>query len=157
VQRAEWEDAVGNLPELKGAYFPADFQPLADAGLIECVDGAAEIVPGVSVRPAKGHTRGHQIVDIANRGSADGPQRAVYLGDLCPMTPHLRTFWTLAYDQFPLDVRRTKPVVLDEIVRRGWLAIFDHDVKTKAAHLAYDARGEVALKPTAPPERPDSG
>jgi glyoxylase-like metal-dependent hydrolase (beta-lactamase superfamily II) len=141
VQHSEWDDAAADLPELKGSYFPADFQPLAGAGLLELVDGAAELVAGVSVRPAKGHTRGHQIVDITA-----GEERVVCLGDLCPMTPHLRTFWTLAYDQFPLDVRRTKPVVLEEIVRRNWLAIFSHDPRTRAARLAYGEKPGVVVQ-----------
>jgi glyoxylase-like metal-dependent hydrolase (beta-lactamase superfamily II) len=143
VQRAEWDDATGRIPELKGSYFPHDFQPLADAGQLELVEGAAELVPGVSVRPVKGHTRGHQVVDIASGGL-----QAVYLGDVCPMTPHLRPFWTMAYDQFPLETRRNKPVVLDEIVQNHWLAIFDHDPRTRAAHLAYDAKSNLVLEET---------
>ena len=142
VQRAEWEDATGNRPELKGSYFPRDFQPLADAGLIELVDGAAVVAPGVSVRPVRGHTRGHQIVDIKSGGV-----RAVYLGDVCPMTPHLRPFWTMAYDQFPLDTRRNKPPILDEIAAHNWLAIFDHDPRTRAARLTADAKSSLSAGP----------
>lgn len=142
VQRSEWEDATAGRPELKGSYFPRDFQPLADAGLIELVDGAAEVAPGVSVRPVRGHTRGHQVVDITSGGV-----QAVYLGDVCPLTPHLRTFWTMAYDQFPLDTRRNKPVVLEEIAARNWLAIFDHDPQTRAARLTIDVESNLSCGP----------
>lgn len=140
IQRREWDDATGDIPELRGSYFTADFLPLDEAGLVELVDGEAEVMPGVFVHLAPGHTRGHQIVELRHED-----RRAVYLGDLCPLVPHLRTFWTMAYDQFPLEVRRNKPRVLEEIVGEGRLALFDHDLQTKGAYLSRDARGNIVV------------
>lgn len=134
VQRSEWEDAVGNLPELAGSYFPSDFVPLEQAGLLDLVEGDSEIVPGVTTRLTGGHTRGHQVVCIeSDRGSA------VCLADLCPTTAHLPTFWTMAYDQFPLVVRREKPLLLSDIAAHRRVALFAHDPRIKAAHLSRDA------------------
>ena len=73
IQRAEWEDANGNIPELAGAYYPDDFAPLHAAGLVQLIEGDAEVVPGISTQVTDGHTRGHQIIHIqsaANRPSA---------------------------------------------------------------------------------------
>ena len=39
VQRAEWDDAVSNAPELAGAYNADDFAPLEKAGLLELIEG----------------------------------------------------------------------------------------------------------------------
>ncbi|HVJ68361.1 MAG TPA: MBL fold metallo-hydrolase [Caulifigura sp.] len=144
VQKVEWEDATSNKPELAGAYFSNDFLPLAEAGLVELVDEDAEVVPGVSVRRTNGHTRGHQIVMLASGGHT-----ACYLGDLCPLTPHLRTFWSMSYDQFPLTVRTSKPVVLSGIADGGQVAIFGHDPKCRFARIRRDDRGhsEWLLEP----------
>jgi glyoxylase-like metal-dependent hydrolase (beta-lactamase superfamily II) len=140
VQRAEWEDATGNVPELKGSYFPTDFLPLADAGLTQLVDGDADIVPGVSVRRTGGHTRGHQVVVVQS-----GDARGIYLGDVCPLKTHLRIFWTMSYDQSLLDVRRVKPPLLGEIVETGSHALFDHDPDVRAARLSRNAKGDFEI------------
>jgi glyoxylase-like metal-dependent hydrolase (beta-lactamase superfamily II) len=50
--------------------------PLREAGLLELVDGETEIVPGMSIVSAPGHTPGHMVVSIAA-----GPGSAMYLGD----------------------------------------------------------------------------
>jgi glyoxylase-like metal-dependent hydrolase (beta-lactamase superfamily II) len=141
LQRAEWEDATADLPELAGSYFRNDFEPLADAGLVELVDGQAEPVPGVSLLQTGGHTRGHQAVYLRS-----GSQIAAYLGDLCPTPAHLRTLWCTAYDQFPLTVRRTKSQILAEAVDNRWLVIFGHCPEIKAAYLARDKKGDVVVQ-----------
>jgi glyoxylase-like metal-dependent hydrolase (beta-lactamase superfamily II) len=137
IQKIEWNDATSNKPELAGAYFPQDFRPLAEAGLTQIVDEASEIVPGVSTRRTNGHTRGHQIVTLTSQGKS-----AWYLGDLCPLVPHLRTFWSMAYDQFPLTVRTTKPVILKEIADGEHLAVFGHEPQWRFAHIRRDEHSE---------------
>ena len=85
IQQREWDDATGNLPELARAYNERNFLAIQESGQLHLVDGDAAVLPGVSVRLTGGHTRGHQVVIVESRG-----QRAVYLGDLCPTTAHLR-------------------------------------------------------------------
>ena len=142
VQRIEWEDATGNLPELAGAYFPDDFALLEEAGLLELLDGAAEPVPGITTRLTGGHTRGHQIVMLES-----GDESAVCLGDMCPTSAHLGTFWTLAYDQFPLDVRRTKPVLMNDICAHDRLVLFSHDPNTLSARISAAGNGGWIVRP----------
>jgi glyoxylase-like metal-dependent hydrolase (beta-lactamase superfamily II) len=139
VQRIEWEDATGDRPELAGSYYKDDFLPIAEAGLIELVEDERELFPGISVRRTPGHTAGHQIVRLSSGGKT-----AVYTGDFCPITPHLQTFWSMAYDQFPLDVRRLRPVILGEIADQGHLAIFGHDPNVVFATLQRTPRGDFA-------------
>jgi glyoxylase-like metal-dependent hydrolase (beta-lactamase superfamily II) len=140
VQRTEWDDAISNLPELAGAYYPDDFAPLERAGLVELVDGDVRIAPGITAQLTGGHTRGHQIVRFE---SAD--ESAVCLADICPTTAHLPTFWTMAYDQFPLSVRRTKPVILNDIAEHNRIALFSHDPHITAARLSRDTNNEWSV------------
>lgn len=139
VQRAEWDDAISGLPELAGAYHLDDFVPLEKAGLLHVMEGDAEIVPGVFVQLTGGHTRGHQIVRIESAGES-----AVCLADMCPTTAHLRTFWTMAYDQFPLDIRRKKPSILNDIADNQRLALFSHDPDVVGARLKRESANEWA-------------
>ena len=141
VQRAEWEDAMSNVPELAGSYFPRDLLPLEESRLVRLVDGEAEVLPGIRVHRTGGHTRGQQIVYLG-----EGERQAVYLADLCPFAAHMRTFWSMAYDQFPLEQRRIKPRVLGEAADRDWAVLFDHDPRTAAARIGRDPRQEFSVR-----------
>ncbi|MEX2216535.1 MAG: MBL fold metallo-hydrolase [Phycisphaeraceae bacterium] len=141
VQAREWQDAAGDAPELRGTYEKEHFVPLHDAGLLDTIEGDRELLPGLSVRLTNGHTGGHQAIILGH-----GDRRAIYLGDLCPTTAHLRTFWSMGYDQFPLAQRRSKLAVLGEAADKGWLVIFDHDPKVRAAYLRRDSREEFVVR-----------
>jgi glyoxylase-like metal-dependent hydrolase (beta-lactamase superfamily II) len=143
IQRTEWEDANGNIPELAGAYYSDDFAPLHAAGLVQLIDGDAEVVPGIRTQVTNGHTRGHQIIHIQSHGES-----AVCLADLCPTAAHLKSFWTMAYDQFPLRVRHIKPIVLNELVDQNRVALFSHDPHIVAARLERKSESEWIAKPT---------
>lgn len=141
VQRFEWEDALAVLPELAGAYSLDDFMPIERAGLLEIVEGDAQIVPGVTTQFTGGHTRGHQIVRLQS-----GDRSAVCLADICPTAAHLPTFWTMAYDQFPLAVRRIKPLIINDIADHNRVALFSHDPHINAARLSRDSDGEWTVE-----------
>lgn len=143
VQKDEWNDANANLPELAGAYFHDDFKPIELAGLLELVDGDAELHPGIRVEQSGGHTRGHQIIQLESEG-----QRAVFLADLCPLAAHLPTMWSMAYDQDPLHVRRTKPAILGRAADNDSLLIFEHDPEIRAARIQRDAKNDFAIRAT---------
>lgn len=141
IQQHEWDDATADLPELTGNYFKRDFLPLQEAGQLELIDGEAELIPGLTCRLTGGHTRGHQIIHLSSGG-----HQAIYPADLCPSTAHLRTFWTMAYDQYPLALRRIKPRVLGDAADQQWLVIFDHDPQVQAAYLTRDPKQEFAVR-----------
>lgn len=145
VQSIEWEDAAARKPELLGSFFEEDFLPLEEAGLVEKVGPVAEILPGLTLRLVGGHTRGMQIVEIGRRPG--GVPAAVCLADLAPTVHHLRTFWHVSYDQFPLDVRRAKPVVLGKVADEGSLVLFCHDVAIRQAYLKRDPKQEFIAEP----------
>jgi len=142
VQQIEWDDAVSGRPELAGAYSPADFLPLKEAGLVTLVDEAQEICPGITTQRTDGHTRGHQLVSLTSAG-----QTAVYVGDVCPMAGHVRALWTMAYDQYPLTTRRTKPDILGRIADQKQIAILSHDPHAMIVRLRRDDRSEFKIVP----------
>ena len=96
VSRLEWDDATKGLPELQTAYLLDNLLPLADGGQLVLLDGDPAIVPGLTAFCTGGHTRGHLAVKFCSAG-----QTAMFLGDLCPTTAHLRRMWCTAYDVYP--------------------------------------------------------
>jgi glyoxylase-like metal-dependent hydrolase (beta-lactamase superfamily II) len=140
VQQEEWDDAIADRPELAGAYFKDDFLPIADQDKLNLLQGDSEVIPGIRVMKTGGHTRGHQIVYIESKG-----ETAVYLADLCPLVGHLPDMWSMAYDQFPLETRRTKPKVLSEAADKDWLVIFGHDADINTGRLIRNKKGELVV------------
>ena len=122
VTRLEWEDATSGAPELTGSYPTENFAVLQSASRLELVDGESEILPGLWTRVTGGHTRGHQALLFESAG-----QVALYPGDLCPVTTHLRRMWCAAYDVYPLETRRRKPELLGAAADQGWWVLWDHD------------------------------
>ena len=142
VQRIEWNDAISGRPELKGAYFPDDFSPLEEAGLLTLIDEDVEIAPGITTQRTDGHTRGHQLVSLNSGG-----ETVTYPADVCPMVGNVRAMWTMAYDQYPLTTRRTKPKILGRIADQNHIAVLAHDPKMKIVRLRRDERTEFTVLP----------
>lgn len=140
INRWEWEDALSGAAELRGAYPLENLLPLDEAGQVRLVDGSETIVPGLRTRHTGGHTRGHQVLQFESAGKT-----AVYLGDLCPTHTHLRQLWCMAYDTFPLDTRRQKPLVLGEAADHDWLILWDHDPDMAAARIARHDKAEFTV------------
>jgi glyoxylase-like metal-dependent hydrolase (beta-lactamase superfamily II) len=130
VQRSEWEFALDCDPRSKAAYLADDFLPVADAGLVEFVDGDAEILPGVELRLTGGHTPGNQVVIFRA-----GDVAAAMTGDLIGTRPQLRRAWNSGGD---LDVVRAlaeKGRLLDEAAARRWLLVLGHETEQPAGYL----------------------
>jgi glyoxylase-like metal-dependent hydrolase (beta-lactamase superfamily II) len=135
VQRAEWAHATHPDPRSRAAYIDDDLLPVAEAGLLELVDGEAEVVPGVVLRQTGGHTPGHQMIVV--RASED--LACAMTGDLVALRPNLRIPWVASAD---LDVLRTieeKTRLLEEASAHRWLLVLGHEVDQPAGYV--DAEG----------------
>ena len=142
VQRAEWEDAIGNLPELAGAYYPDDFVPLEKAGLLELIDGDAEIAPA-SPRNSLADTRA-----VIKSCASNQPTTRPSASPTC--VPRLLTCrhsgrWPTT--SFRSTVRRKKPIILNDIVDNHRIALFSHDPDIAAARLSRDSDNEWSAAP----------
>jgi glyoxylase-like metal-dependent hydrolase (beta-lactamase superfamily II) len=138
VQRAEWDFALDPDPRSRAGYLEDDLLPVAEAGLLELVDGEAEIVPGLVVRQTGGHTPGHQLVVV--RASDD--LSCVVTGDLVGMRPNLRVPWVASAD---LDVLRSleeKARLLEEAANHRWLLVLGHEVDQPAGYAGGDGEWE---------------
>jgi len=129
VQKKNLETAQKpNLRE-RASYFPANFQPLLDAGVLNLLEGdKTELLPGISVYVSNGHTQGQQVVKIS-----DGSQTLLYCADLIPTSSHVRLPWVMGYDLNPLLLMEEKQRFLGQAADENWYLYFEHDPYCDAA------------------------
>lgn len=123
VDRTEWETANGPGERERASYLPESFVPLEEAGVLRLVDGREdEVVPGVTMVAAPGHTRGHRVVRVAG-----GDEEGWFLADLVPTTRHLPLPWIMAYDLEPLVTLESRKALYPRFVDRPVRLWFEHD------------------------------
>lgn len=140
ARTAEWEDATHPHERNRASYLAENFVPLMDAGVLELVDGDAEIVPGVRVVRTGGHTMHHQVVMIESAG-----RTAVFAADLIPTTAHIDEAWIMAYDLYPMDTLAFKRTFIREAIEREYLIFFEHD-PTVAAGFIREENGRKRVE-----------
>jgi glyoxylase-like metal-dependent hydrolase (beta-lactamase superfamily II) len=143
VQRAELEHAKGPSERDRASYFPDNFAPMEESGQWWLLDGDQEIAPGVELIRAPGHNADMMMVRLSGGG-----QTALLLADLAPMAAHLPPAWIMGYDLYPLQTLENKKKWISRVVQGGWLAIFGHDPKVRAAYLR-EKDGKVVAEPVA--------
>jgi glyoxylase-like metal-dependent hydrolase (beta-lactamase superfamily II) len=136
VQRGELEFARQANERTRASYLPPNFEPIAAADRWRLLNGDVQVLPGISVRLTPGHVPNHQAVLIKDRG-----ETACFVGDLIPLTPHLRLPWIMGYDLEPLRTLESKRSLLREAAAEGWLLIFEHDPETASARVRPQGKG----------------
>ena len=150
VQAGEWHYATHTNERTAASYLAPNFVPLHEAGLLDLVDGAREIVPGLRVLPTPGHVPFHQSVLIESAG-----ETACFLGDLVPTAAHLPLPWIMGYDVEPLRTLESKRALLARAEAEGWLLVFEHDAQVSVGRTRHDGRAYV-LVPVEPPAGPSA-
>jgi glyoxylase-like metal-dependent hydrolase (beta-lactamase superfamily II) len=115
-------------PRERASYLPENFEPLAEAGVLETWDGAVAPWPGLEVLLFDGHTRGQQGVRLA------GPEGVLYyVADLIPTAAHVRIPYVMGYDLAAGESMREKRALLERAAaERAWI-VLEHDPATAAA------------------------
>jgi glyoxylase-like metal-dependent hydrolase (beta-lactamase superfamily II) len=136
VQAMEWEDVLHPNVRSINTYWPINNEMLRNSPHLKLVDGAAEVLPGIRVAHAGGHTRGYQVVTLASGG-----ETAIYPCDLMPTHAHFNPLWLMAYDNFPFDAIRQKELFEKEYIARGAWFLFYHDPLVLAC--TFDEKGNI--------------
>jgi len=122
VQRRNLENARRpNLRE-RASYMAENFEPLAEAGVLEIWEGASEPWPGFEIFTADGHTRGQQLVRVS------GPEGALYfVADLIPTASHVRIPFVMGYDMAAIETMAEKRALLERASSEGAWICLEHD------------------------------
>jgi len=135
VQRRELEFARNANERTAASYLAHNFEPVAEAGRWELVDGEREILPGIRLLPTPGHVPYHQSVLVQDSG-----ETVCFLGDLIPTGAHVPLPWIMGYDLEPLVTLESKRMLLGRAESEGWAVAFEHDPVVVRAHIERDAK-----------------
>lgn len=124
----------------RASFMPENWEPVAERGLLEEIDGPGELFPGIELRPFHGHTRGMQVV-IVHGNEGDDHGGLAYMADLTPTSAHISYPYIMAYDNFPLTTLEEKKAFLPEAWERNWILLFEHDAFTGGVKLTEDKKG----------------
>jgi glyoxylase-like metal-dependent hydrolase (beta-lactamase superfamily II) len=122
IRRDEWHDATHPHDRNRASYLPDDFLPLAEAGVVDFVEGDGEVLPGISVWRTGGHCMQHQWVQVQSGG-----RTAAFVADLIPTTAHLDAAWIMGYDLYPMDTLHYKQRFLQQAIDGEYVVFFEHD------------------------------
>lgn len=107
--------------------------PYVQAGKFKAIDGAGQLVPGVSAMPEHGHTPGHTSYVVESRG-----QKLVLMGDLIHVAsvqfdnPQV----TIGFDSDEKAAYASRKQVFDDAAKNGYLV--------GGAHLQFPGLGHIA-------------
>ena len=141
VRRGEYLDALSPHERNRASYFPENYRPLEEAGVLDLVDGDEEVAPGIRLRRTGGHTAHHQLIEIASGG-----QTAVFVADLLPTAAHLPLPYIMGYDLYPMETLAYKRTFLQEARDREALLLFEHDPEIAAGWLR-ERDGRLGIEP----------
>jgi glyoxylase-like metal-dependent hydrolase (beta-lactamase superfamily II) len=158
VQRREWEDALANRSVMTRTYFLDHLEPVrdhlrlvdapwpftpgvtpdrAELPLLTLEQRCVEVLPGVRVFRAPGHTWGQQAVMFCD---AKG-RTVVFTPDVLPTAAHLGAAYSLAYDVEPYTSMVTKHWLLSHAADLGWLLVLDHEPGNPLRRVTRNDRG----------------
>ena len=141
IQRLEWEAAVHPNDWSRYQYLKENFAPVAEAGLLELLDGDKALTSEVRCLMAVGHTPGHQCVVVESER-----EWAVMIGDVAPLVPQVeKTHWLTSFDMEPMVNMEAKKRILEEARRRNGLIFLVHDPEVQACRLV-ERDGRVAVE-----------
>ena len=141
ISRQEYEDANHPNERTAATYFPHNWNPLEERGVLHVFDDEPEVVPGVKLVQTPGHTAGHCSVKIESEG-----QVMFFIADLCPTSAHVRLPWIMGYDLFPMTTLQVRREIYTQAVEEKWLLFFEHDPECPLGYLVKE-EGQYALKP----------
>ncbi|HEY7390302.1 MAG TPA: MBL fold metallo-hydrolase [Bryobacteraceae bacterium] len=130
ASRGEWEHAHERLARDAVSYIDANYDPLVESGQMTLLAGDCEVVPGVWMRRAPGHTRNMVIVTAESRG-----RTFCFFSDLVPTKHHVQPTWVMAFDLYPLESIESKSQWLGAAAEGDWVCGFSHECEVAFARI----------------------
>ena len=125
IWREEWdfwfsEAAFHTTPEMFVTVARKNLEPIRDQ--VSLVDRESEILPGIGVIPAAGHTPGHMVASISS-----GDEQLLYIGDAVLHPLHLEhPDWGPIYDFAPWQAAASKRRIFDRAAVEKSLVMGQH-------------------------------
>jgi len=139
VQKQELYDALNPHERSQASYRPENVEPLAEQGRFEPVEGEAQLLPGLWVRPAPGHTLGMQVVELESEG-----QRLAYTADLVALRCQTPPLYIPAFDLYPMTSLESRKRFYSRWLEGGFLLCFAHEPGPPLGRLVRGEKGYAA-------------
>jgi glyoxylase-like metal-dependent hydrolase (beta-lactamase superfamily II) len=96
--------------EVNAGFFEDSVRPILDAGLAELVTGSRELLPGLRLDPAPGHTPGSTVITLESAG-----ERAMFVGDVVHHPLQVwNPDWNSIFCEDATQARTTRRAVLEQ-------------------------------------------
>jgi glyoxylase-like metal-dependent hydrolase (beta-lactamase superfamily II) len=143
VQKGELEFARSDNERVRASYVRDNFEPVADAGMFDVVEGEVQVDARIDVLMAPGHTPFLHVPVVRTR-----EHTIAFLADLAPTTSHVPYPYIMGYDLEPLRTLESKKRILGAAAREGWRLVFEHDHDMPLCTLRDEA-GKLRAVPCA--------
>jgi len=130
VNELELKNARNPSPDKQDDYRSEDFEPLIEYGCLECVGSEHEVMPGVTLYHAPGHSVGHQIVrfDLCD-------ETLLFTGDLISTQAHANLLVTMVYDEDRDSIFQHRRKWLEASNIGNWKLVFCHAVRNQICRV----------------------
>lgn len=121
----------------RASYRPEDLLAVDEAGLMNSVEGDGELLPGIRMYEAAGHSDGVSVVTINEDEDGD---TAIFWADVVPTGYHIQPAFIMAYD---IDVVRSfdnRSSWLARAAEQGWIGLFYHDPTRPFGRIVKDGK-----------------
>lgn len=130
VSKSEFEHAENPHERDRASYLKDNWQPLLESGQLELKPDNYEVVEGLTLQNARGHSETMQTVCLKRGGFT------LYgFADSIPTRHHLSLPWIMGYDLFPSETLEFKKEILPQAVKENWLCLFYHETDAPLCRL----------------------
>ena len=136
VHNAQWETALLPSDRDRASYFPENYIPLQENGVLKILKDGENPFEGIELVVSNGHTKG-QLLPVIKCDS----KGLFYCGDLIPTSAHIPLAWHMGYDNYPTQIIKEKKEILERAVNENWTLFFEHDPIVKACTLKRTKKG----------------
>lgn len=122
LQRADWEYATDSQIFDANSNAAKPLRPLFERGLLDLLDGEAQVAPELTALPTPGHTPGHMSLLVVSGGD-----RAVITGDVITSPAQIHEpDWQPVFDHRGEEAAATRRALLDRIEAEGMTVAAGH-------------------------------
>ncbi|MGG0656298.1 YtnP family quorum-quenching lactonase [Rummeliibacillus pycnus] len=136
VSQIEWDEM--REPNIRSAntYWEVNWQPVVDQ--VKTFDGQFEVLPGILMVHTGGHSDGHSIIRLTQKG-----ETILHMADIMPTHAHQNPLWVLAYDDYPMTSIFAKEKLVKEALDNGYWFSFYHDAFKRI--IKWDQTGKEVI------------
>jgi glyoxylase-like metal-dependent hydrolase (beta-lactamase superfamily II) len=141
ISENQWNWALNPNPREAASYFQDNFTPLNESGNLNLlkVNEQPFSDEGIELRYFEGHTSGQMIPVMKYSGNT-----VVFVSDFIPSAFHIPLPFIASVDIAPLLTLSEKETFLEEVVKHGYILLFEHDFVHEACRVIMTEKGYTA-------------